>query len=203
MTAIGWSFVEVAARLLEPGEREAVLGDLLEAGESGLQGVLDVFGLAVRRQLGALEGLAAVARVVRYGIARQPAPDGILPFCQPDLSTAHPSNHLQGDRADGGPRFYVVLVQCSPLDRLVLDRWICHGIDLAANRAGKRHPIFSALRLLPGQVPRGVAVAVLPASLFAPCDLGTLPRPANCPDQTEIGTYPGGGHHPAHDSHLD
>jgi hypothetical protein len=52
MTAIGWSFVEVAARLLERGEREAVLGDLLEAGESGLQGVLDVFGLAVRRQLG-------------------------------------------------------------------------------------------------------------------------------------------------------
>ncbi len=51
MTAIGWSFVETAARLLERGEREAVLGDLLEAGESGLQGVLDVFGLAVRRQL--------------------------------------------------------------------------------------------------------------------------------------------------------
>jgi hypothetical protein len=51
MTAIGWSFVEVAARLLERGEREAVLGDLLEAGESGLPGVLDVFGLAVRRQL--------------------------------------------------------------------------------------------------------------------------------------------------------
>jgi hypothetical protein len=51
MTAISWSFVEVAARLLEGDEREAVLGDLLETGESGLRALLDVFGLAVRRQL--------------------------------------------------------------------------------------------------------------------------------------------------------
>jgi hypothetical protein len=51
MTDISWSFVEVAARLLEGDEREAVLGDLLEGGESGLRGLLDVFGLAVRRQL--------------------------------------------------------------------------------------------------------------------------------------------------------
>jgi hypothetical protein len=51
MTNISWSFVEVAARLLEGDEREAVLGDLLEGGESGLRGLLDVFGLAVRRQL--------------------------------------------------------------------------------------------------------------------------------------------------------
>jgi hypothetical protein len=51
MTEISWSFVEVAARLLEGDEREAVLGDLREADESGLRGVLDVFGLAVRRQL--------------------------------------------------------------------------------------------------------------------------------------------------------
>jgi hypothetical protein len=31
MTGVGWSFVEVAARLLECDEREAVLGDLVEA----------------------------------------------------------------------------------------------------------------------------------------------------------------------------
>ena len=51
MTAISWSFVEVAARLLEGDEREAVLGDLLETGGSGLRALLDVLGLAVRRQL--------------------------------------------------------------------------------------------------------------------------------------------------------
>jgi hypothetical protein len=94
-------------------------------------------------------------------------------------------------------------VQCLALDRLVLDRRICHGINLAANRAGKRHPIFSALHVLPGKVPGGIAVALLSASLFAPCDLGSLSRPANCPDQNAIGTYPGGGHHLTYDSHLD
>ena len=40
MTTISWSFVEVAARLLEGEEREVVLGDLREAGEGGLQGLL-------------------------------------------------------------------------------------------------------------------------------------------------------------------
>ena len=94
MTEISWSFVEVAARLLEGNEREAVLGDLREAGESGLRGLLDVFGLAIRRQLVLWTDLAAVACIVRNGIARQPAPDGVLPLCQPLISTAYPPNHL-------------------------------------------------------------------------------------------------------------
>lgn len=52
MTSIQWtSLVEVAARLLERGEREAVLGDLLETGESTWRGLLDVLGLVIRRQL--------------------------------------------------------------------------------------------------------------------------------------------------------
>jgi hypothetical protein len=46
-----WPLVEVAARLLERGEREAVLGDLLETGEGAWRGVLDVLGLVIRRQL--------------------------------------------------------------------------------------------------------------------------------------------------------
>src|SRR6266851_1778965 len=50
MTGIGWSLVEVAGQLLEREERESVLGDLVEAGESAWQGLLDVLGLVVRRQ---------------------------------------------------------------------------------------------------------------------------------------------------------
>ena len=50
MTTFGWSFVETAARLLARGEREAVLGDLLESNESAWQALLDVFGLALRRE---------------------------------------------------------------------------------------------------------------------------------------------------------
>jgi len=50
MTTFGWSFVEAAARLLARDEREAVLGDLIEAGESTWQGVLSVLGLVFRRE---------------------------------------------------------------------------------------------------------------------------------------------------------
>ena len=51
MKSTHWPWVEVAARLLEPVEREAVLGDLLETDEGGWQGLLEVFGLVIRRQL--------------------------------------------------------------------------------------------------------------------------------------------------------
>lgn len=51
MTDRRWALVEVTARLLEPCEREAVLGDLLEAGEAPWRGSLDILGLATLRQL--------------------------------------------------------------------------------------------------------------------------------------------------------
>lgn len=51
MTNMHWPLLEVAARLLEPGEREAVLGDLLETGEGPWRNSLDVLGLVIRRQL--------------------------------------------------------------------------------------------------------------------------------------------------------
>jgi hypothetical protein len=51
MTSARWPLVEAAARLLERDEREAVLGDLLETGEGAWQGLLEVLGLVVRRQL--------------------------------------------------------------------------------------------------------------------------------------------------------
>jgi hypothetical protein len=50
MTGVGWSLVEVASQLLERDEREAVLGDLVEAGKNASQGLLDVLGLVIRRQ---------------------------------------------------------------------------------------------------------------------------------------------------------
>jgi hypothetical protein len=52
MTRVDWSLVEVAAQLLEHDEREAVLGDLVEAGEGAWRGLVDVVGLVVRRQAG-------------------------------------------------------------------------------------------------------------------------------------------------------
>jgi hypothetical protein len=46
----GWSLVEVAGRLLGAREREAVLGDLAESGESAWRGVFAVTGLFLRRE---------------------------------------------------------------------------------------------------------------------------------------------------------
>jgi hypothetical protein len=47
-----WSLVETLCRLLEPQERQAVLGDLAESGETGLRALAAVAGLVARRQLG-------------------------------------------------------------------------------------------------------------------------------------------------------
>lgn len=47
-----WSLVETICRLLEPDERQAVLGDLAESGETGIRALAAVAGLVTRRQLG-------------------------------------------------------------------------------------------------------------------------------------------------------
>ena len=50
MRGLGWPLVEAAARLLARDEREAVLGDLMEAGESAWHALLGVLGLVFRRE---------------------------------------------------------------------------------------------------------------------------------------------------------
>jgi hypothetical protein len=50
MTNAGLSLVQMAARLLGPEEREAVVGDLLESRESTCRGILGVIGFVFRRQ---------------------------------------------------------------------------------------------------------------------------------------------------------
>jgi hypothetical protein len=47
-----WILSEWVSRFLEPGEREAVLGDLVEAGEGPWQMLAGITGLALRRQAG-------------------------------------------------------------------------------------------------------------------------------------------------------
>jgi hypothetical protein len=50
MSRLGWSLVEKTAQLLESEQREAVLGDLAEAGENTLQALRGILGLSVRLQ---------------------------------------------------------------------------------------------------------------------------------------------------------
>lgn len=47
-----WSLIEKICRALEPEERQAVLGDLTESGQTGVPALLAVLGLVARRQLG-------------------------------------------------------------------------------------------------------------------------------------------------------
>lgn len=49
MSRAPWPLVELAARLLERQEREAVLGDLTESGDNTSQAIFGVLGLAARR----------------------------------------------------------------------------------------------------------------------------------------------------------
>ncbi len=50
MTNLGWALMDFVSQVLEPSEREAVKGDLVEAGENGWQALLSVMGLVIRRQ---------------------------------------------------------------------------------------------------------------------------------------------------------
>lgn len=50
MTDLSLWWVRLVSRLLEPAEGEAVLGDLLEAGEGGWHALCGVLGLLIRRQ---------------------------------------------------------------------------------------------------------------------------------------------------------
>jgi len=50
-TQRGWRLAHLVSRLLEPAERNAVCGDLLESGTNGLPALRDVMGLVVRRQM--------------------------------------------------------------------------------------------------------------------------------------------------------
>ena len=67
MTNLHWRSVEVAARPLGPSERKAVLGDLLENGESAWTGLLEFLGLAIRRQL--LYWKSWQPRLAAFGLA--------------------------------------------------------------------------------------------------------------------------------------
>ena len=50
MTAVARSLVVLAAQLLGPDDREAVLGDWAQSGQSPWRGLFEILGLAVRRE---------------------------------------------------------------------------------------------------------------------------------------------------------
>lgn len=51
ISGAGWRCIKAAASLLTPLEREVVLGDLAETQRGAVRGLIDILGLAVRRQI--------------------------------------------------------------------------------------------------------------------------------------------------------
>lgn len=51
MSRVCWRLVAFISRWLEPDEREAVLGDLMESAAGGIRALSDVLGLVIRRQV--------------------------------------------------------------------------------------------------------------------------------------------------------
>jgi hypothetical protein len=51
MTSVGWWVVDVVSRALQPDERTAVRGDLIEARSTSGRALIDVLGLVTRRQI--------------------------------------------------------------------------------------------------------------------------------------------------------
>jgi hypothetical protein len=64
MTRICWRLVDIVSRLLEPGERDAVRGDLAESGENAGRALGDVLGLVIRRQAALWKGWRPWAAVL-------------------------------------------------------------------------------------------------------------------------------------------
>jgi hypothetical protein len=52
MTRICWGLIDKVSRILDPNERDAVLGDFAETDKTGGEALLDLVGLVVRRQIG-------------------------------------------------------------------------------------------------------------------------------------------------------
>jgi hypothetical protein len=50
MSRTGWCLTEAVSQMLDPDERDAVLGDFAESGESAGQALLSILGLVARRQ---------------------------------------------------------------------------------------------------------------------------------------------------------
>src|SRR4051794_31664948 len=56
MTHLCWRLVDLLSRMLNPDERDAVIGDQAESDVSGGQALRDLLGLIVRRQMALWQG---------------------------------------------------------------------------------------------------------------------------------------------------
>ena len=136
MTGANWSLIEIAARLLEREEREAVLGDLVESRESAWDGLFGVLGLVLRRQ--AMLWRSWRPWLAGFGVA---LPSSFL-LMGVSLSVSWSYLTVTMPRAspevvaDIGLRNPGAVVQGTAFNRLVLDGRLCSRIIVAPDSLG-------------------------------------------------------------------
>jgi hypothetical protein len=74
-----------------------------------------------------------------------------------------------------------------PSDWLGVDRRFRGGVCIEANGLGERASLLFALFVLFIALPNRIVVALLPAAVFAACDLGRFSGNANLENQAEHG----------------
>ena len=103
---------------------------------------------------GPLEELATVAGRIWSSASEQLPSDGGLAFGQLELSDPAMPRASPEVIADTGLWDHRALVQGTPFNRLVLDRWLCGGIGIPANFVGKHHLELFAVFILFVEIPR-------------------------------------------------
>jgi hypothetical protein len=202
MTNFGWSLVEATAQLLDGEEREAVLGDLVEAGENAFQALLDITGLIFRLQAELWRSwrpwLAA------FGVSLPAS----LFLMGSSLSVSQSFERFRMEdprRGRNGSRVSTLVanVSGSSVDRLVVDCWIRSGIAIAADCLDERRSMLFPLLFLPGKVSCALSFEIMPASLSGPSDLGSGPGFARDSTQTEFSHRHRFRHNVVDDPYLD
>ena len=126
-----------------------------------------------------------------------------MPASPRQTSRRRRPNRSQGHWSHRSSWLLLVVVQRRSAFRLVLDRWICRRIVVAANGLGERRFVFFSVLVLFREVPHRLAVEILPASLFAARALGSSPRFANRSDQTEFRDRSGDCDNRVDDPHVE
>ena len=192
--------LHITSQLLEPRERDAVLGDLTEVGANPVKAALEIIGLVLRRQAQLWKNWRPLARRVRPGLPLQLAPDGLLSVCHTKLSSPSrsiclPHRPLPASR----------LLLCNAF---LLAAWswtggFVVGALSASHPLGQRRSLIYALCVLPGTIPHRIDFPFLPAVLPAAGDLGRLPRLANRSNQADFRNRSRTSHDRADHSHVE
>jgi hypothetical protein len=181
--------LEVAAHALHPAEREAVLGDLSEAGESGWSGVFEVLGLVIRRQAEHCRDWQPWAAAFGLALPGSFAFDGYLSLDQPGISA-------RGWRRNPrSPLTHNPSLPNRSISSRSLDRRFCGRLHFAADAWGERCAVRLSLSILLVTVPHRVFIEALASLVSSACPAGSSPRSAARPGEIGSSRRNRCGHH--------